>query len=408
MEYITRDIEGEFLSYADEFPLVLLTGMRQCGKSTMLDHLAGGDRDSVTLDDLQERALAQSDPQLFLQLHEPPLIIDEVQYAPQLFPYLKMYADSHPDARGDFWLTGSQPFPLMQLAGESLAGRVGILHMLPLSQHELYGRGSLRRLDITIGALKERIAQQESATLPQVYERIFQGWMPAVANGRTPSVARFYRSYVQTYIERDVRDLDGAADAIDFSRFMAAVAAQVGQLLNIESLARDVGVSRAKAQEWLGILQQSDIVFLLQPYSNNAMKRAVKTPKLYFNDTGLAAWLGRWSSPETLAAGALSGQIFENYVISEIVKTLANSGDVAQLWFYRDRDTKEIDGILERDGTLYPIEIKRSANPQRRDIGAFSTLGRSTLALGEGMLVCLADHLGALDESCLIVPAWGL
>lgn len=408
MKYIKRDIEGEFLSYAAEFPLVLLTGMRQCGKSTMLAHLSGGSRATVTLDDLQERALAQSDPQLFLQLHEPPLIIDEVQYAPQLFPYLKIYADAHPDARGDFWLTGSQPFPLMQLAGESLAGRVGILHMLPLSQHELYGSGPLRKLDVAIPALKERLAQQTPATLPQVYERIFQGWMPAVANGRTSNVDHFYRSYMQTYIERDVRDLDGAANTIDFARFMAAVAAQVGQLLNIESLARDVGIARAKAQEWLGILQKSDIVFLLQPYANNAMKRAVKTPKLYFNDTGLAAWLGRWSSPETLAAGALSGQIFENYVMSELVKTFANSGDVAQLWFYRDRDAKEVDGVIERDGTLYPIEIKRSANPQRKDIGAFSTLGRSTLALGEGMLVCLAEHLGALDERCLVVPAWGL
>lgn len=408
MEYIKRDIEGEFLSYSDEFPIVLLTGMRQCGKSTMLSHLANGARRVVTLDDLQERALAQSDPGMFLQLHEPPLIIDEIQYAPQLFPYLKMHADSHPDACGSFWLTGSQPFPLMKLAGESLAGRVGILHMLPLSQHELYGKGPLRELDISIPSLRSRLSEQEPATLPQVYERIFQGWMPAVANGRTPNVDRFYRSYVQTYIERDVRDLDGAASAVDFSRFMAAAAAQIGQLLNIESMARDVGIPRAKAQEWLGILQKSDVVFLLQPYANNAMKRAVKTPKLYFNDTGLASWLGRWSSSETLAVGALSGQVFENYVVAEIAKTLANSGDVGQLWFYRDRDAKEIDAVIERDGTLYPIEIKRSANPQRKDVSTFSTLSRSTLALGIGMLVCMTGSLGALDDGCLTFPAWGI
>ena len=408
MEYIIRDIEGEFLSFASEFPVVLLTGMRQCGKSTMLEHLAEDGRATVSLDDLQERDLAQRDPQLFMQLHEPPLIIDEVQYAPELFPYLKIFADAHPDACGSFWLTGSQPFPLMKLAGESLAGRVGILHMLPLSQHELYGSGPLRKLEISIPALKERVAEQEPAKLPQVYERIFQGWMPAVANGRTPNVDHFYSSYVQTYIERDVRDLDGKADAIGFSRFMGAVAAQTGQLLNIESLARDVGIPRVKAQEWLGILEKSDIVFLLQPYSNNAMKRAVKTPKLYFNDTGLAAWLGRWSSPETLSAGALAGQIFENYVVSELVKTLTNTGDRAQLWFYRDRDAKEVDAVIERDGVLHPIEIKRSANPQRKDIGAFSTLKRSTLPVGTGMLICLAEHLGAIDEGCLIVPAWGL
>lgn len=408
MDYIKRDIESEFLAYASEFPLVLLTGMRQCGKSTMLEHLAEEGRASVTLDDLQERALAQSDPQLFLQLHESPLIIDEIQYAPQLFPYLKIYADKHPEACGQYWLTGSQPFPLMKLAGESLAGRVGILHMLPLSQHELYGTGPLSRIDISIPALRERLSGQEPAELPQVYARIFRGWMPAVANGRTPNVDHYYSSYMQTYVERDVRDLDGTANVLEFSRFMAAAAAQVGQLLNIESLARDVGIPRAKAQEWLGILQQSDIVFLLQPYANNAMKRAVKTPKLYFNDTGLAVWLGKWSSPETLSVGALAGQIFENYVIGELVKTLSNSGDVAKLWFYRDRDAKEIDAVIERDGKLHPIEIKRSANPQPRDVAAFSTLARSPLRLGEGMLACLSQQLGALGKDCLIMPAWGL
>lgn len=408
MEYIRRDLESQFLSYAEEFPIVLLTGMRQCGKSTMLAHLATDDRSMVTLDDFQERELAQTDPQLFLQIHEPPLIIDEVQYAPQLFPYLKMHADAHSDALGAFWLTGSQPFPLMKLAGESLAGRAGILHMLPLSQHELYGEGSLEPLDFTIEGVKRRLEKQQSALLPQVYERIFQGWMPAVANGRSPQPERFYSSYVQTYVERDVRDLDSGADLMAFSRFMAAAAAQVGQLLNVESLARDVDISRAKAAEWLGILQQSDIVFLLQPYSNNALSRAIKTPKLYFADTGLAAWLGRWSSPGTLEAGALSGQIFENYVIAELRKSISNAGDNALLWFYRDKDAKEVDAVIERDGALHPIEVKKSANPQKKDVKAFPVLERSTLEVGEGMLVCMAQALGAIDRSCLIVPAWGI
>lgn len=408
MEYIRRDLESQFLSYAEEFPIVLLTGMRQCGKSTMLAHLATDDRSMVTLDDFQERELAQTDPQLFLQIHEPPLIIDEVQYAPQLFPYLKMHADAHPDALGAFWLTGSQPFPLMKLAGESLAGRAGILHMLPLSQHELYGEGSLEPLDFTIEGVKRRLEKRQSALLPQVYERIFQGWMPAVANGRSPQPERFYSSYVQTYVERDVRDLDSGADLMAFSRFMAAAAAQVGQLLNVESLARDVDISRAKAAEWLGILQQSDIVFLLQPYSNNALSRAIKTPKLYFADTGLAAWLGRWSSPSTLEAGALSGQIFENYVIAELRKSISNAGDNALLWFYRDKDAKEVDAVIERDGALHPIEVKKSANPQKKDVKAFPVLERSTLEVGEGMLVCMAQALGAIDRSCLIVPAWGI
>lgn len=408
IEYIRRDIEGEFLAYSAEFPVVLLTGMRQCGKSTMLAHLADGSRPAVTLDDLQARELARTDPQLFLQVHEPPVIIDEVQYAPELFPYLKIYADAHPDDMGAVWLTGSQPFPLMKLAGESLAGRAGILHMLPLSQHELYGSGGLLDLSISIESLKERLAEQAPALLPEVYERIFQGWMPAVAGSRGVDPARYYSSYVQTYIERDVRELDQGADALAFARFMGAVAAQTGQLLNITSLARDVDIPRTQAQDWLAILERSDVIHLLQPYSNNALSRAVKTPKLYFTDTGLAAWLGRWSSPQTLEAGALSGQIFENYVVSEIRKTLINSGDHAMLWFYRDRDGKEIDAVIERDGALHPIEVKRSANPQMKDIAAFSTIGRGPLEVGQGMLVCMKQELGALGSDCLIMPAWGV
>lgn len=408
MRYIKRDIEREFEAYCHEFPIVLVTGMRQCGKSTMLAHVAAAARKSVTLDDLQNRALAQDDPELFLQVHQPPLIIDEVQYAPQLFPYLKIYADSHPDETGAFWLTGSQPFPLMKLAGESLAGRVGILHMLPLSQHELYGSGELLHLGFSIDDLRKRVAEQTPALVPEVYERIFQGWMPAVANGRSSNVDHYYRSYMQTYIERDVREMDAGADILAFSRFMGAVAAQIGQLLNIESLGRDVGIPRAKAQAWLGILEQSDIVYLVQPYSNNVLSRAVKTPKLYFTDTGLAAWLGRWSSAATLEAGALSGQIFENYVMSELRKTLTNTGDRARLWFYRDRDGREIDAVIERDGALHPIEVKKSANPQRKDVQAFSVLAQGTLKRGTGMLVCMVQDVGALDASCLTMPAWGL
>lgn len=407
MEYIKRDIQDEFLAYSNEFPIVLLTGMRQCGKSTMLDHLSEGARKTVSLDDLQERSLAREDPQLFLQLHEPPVIIDEVQYAPELFSYLKIYADEHPDDHGSIWLTGSQSFALMKLAGESLAGRVGILQMFPLSQHELYGSGILQKLDISITALKNRLEEQKPALLPEVYERIFNGWMPAVANGRNSS-NRFYQSYVQTYIERDVRDLDKGADLLQFSRFLGAVAAQIGQLVNLQSLARDVDISRYKAEEWLGILEQSGIIFFLQPYSNNALKRAVKTPKLYFADTGLAAWLGRWSSSEALEAGALSGQIFENYVVAEVVKTLSNTDDIARAWFYRDRDMREIDLVLERDAILYPIEIKKSANPQAKDVRAFSLLQNSTYDVGMGVLVCMKQELGALNKECLIMPAWGM
>lgn len=408
MEYIRRDAEREFLSLCEEYPVVLVTGMRQAGKSTMLEHFLDEQRKHVTLDDLQERALAQEDPELFLQSHEPPVMIDEVQYAPELFPYLKIWADRHPDAMGDVWLTGSQPFSLMRLAGESLSGRVGITHLLPLSQHELFGQGELEPLAVDLGAMRDRSANRAPATLPEMNERIYRGSMPAVASGRHKDPARFYRSYQQTYIERDVRGLDQAADMVEFSRFMAAVASQVGQTLNIESLARDVGIPRRKAQSWLAVLELSDIVFLLQPYSNNALARTIKTPKLFFNDTGLAAWLGRWTSPESIGAGAMGGALFENYVVSEVRKTIVNSGDPAALWYYRDRDAKEIDIVLECDGMLHPLEVKRSANPQASAARAFPILDRSTLRRGAGAIICMKQDVGALPGGTLYVPAWAI
>lgn len=408
MAYIRRDAEREFLALCQEFPVVLVTGMRQAGKSTMLEHFLDRGRKSVTLDDLQERHLAREDPELFLQSHEPPVMIDEVQYAPELFPYLKIWADRNRDAMGGVWLTGSQPFSLMKLAGESLSGRVGITHLLPLSQHEMFGDGELEPLDLSLEALRNRAANRKPATLPQMNERIYRGTMPAVASGRHKDPARFYRNYQQTYIERDVRELDQAADMVEFSRFMAAAASQVGQTLNIESLSRDVGIPRRKAQSWLAILELSDIVFLLQPYSNNALARAVKTPKLYFNDTGLAAWLGRWTSPESIGAGAMAGALFENHVVSEVRKALVNSGDAAALWYYRDRDAKEIDIVLERDGMLLPLEVKRSANPQSGAARAFPILDRSTLDRGTGAIVCMKQEVGALPGGTLYMPAWAL
>lgn len=336
------------------------------------------------------------------------MIIDEVQYAPELFSYLKIYADRHPNEFGAIWLTSSQPFRLMELAGESLAGRVGIIHLLPLSQGEALGDCNAEMLVLSEDALAERAGRRTPADIGTINERIWRGSMPSVLSGRHTTPDRFYRSFTQTYIERDVREVDGSASLIEFSRFMGAVAAQVGQLLNIESLARDIDISRDKARRWLGILEGSDIVFFLRPYSNNALSRAVKTPKLYFTDTGLAAWLGRWTSPESMAVGAKGGDLFENYVVSEIYKAINNSGDLAQLWFYRDRDAREIDLVLERDGELVPIEIKRGANPRRNASSTFGVLDRCGLRRGTGAIVCMKEQVGWANRDCLYVPVWVL
>ena len=408
MDYIRRDIEDEFLALCKEFPVVLVTGVRQAGKSTLLEHFLKPTMSQVTLDDLEQRALAREDPEAFLQVHKPPVMIDEVQYAPELFPYLKIYADTHKSEYGGVWLTGSQPFKLMKLAGESLAGRIGIVHLLPLSQHEAFSKEKLAPIGLDLESLKSRASKAQGVELPELYTRIWRGSMPAVVSGRHADPARFYRSYQQTYIERDVRELDSAADMIEFARFMAAVAAQTAQLLNIESLARDLSIPRRKAQNWLGILERSDVVFFLHPYSNNALSRAIKTPKLYFNDTGLASWLGRWSSPETLEFGAMSGPIFENFVVSELHKTLNNSADLGTLWFYRDRDAQEIDLVIERDDTLYPIEIKRSANPGKTASKNFDKLKRSGQKVGQGVVVCMKQDVGMLSSGAVYMPAWAI
>lgn len=408
MQYLPRETEAEFHALCNEYPIVLVTGMRQAGKSTMIEHFLKEGQRKVTLDNLDERALAREDPEFFLQIHRPPVMIDEVQYAPELFPYLKIFADRHPDEFGAIWLTGSQPYSLMRLAGESLAGRVGILHLLPLSQGEAHGDGIAQPLLFDMDALGERAMHRAPATIDGINERIWRGSMPAVVSGRHANPSRFYRNYQQTYIERDVREMDSAAGLVEFARFMQAAAAQVGQLLNIDSLARDVNIPRRKAQEWLGILERSDIVFLLQPYSNNALSRAVKTPKLYFSDTGLAAWLGRWTSPDSMAVGAKGGDLFENYVVSEIYKSVNNTGDASALWFYRDRDAKEIDLVLERDGELVPIEVKRAASPRRNASAAFSILDRTGMRRGTGAIVCMKEQAGWANRDCVYMPVWML
>lgn len=418
--YIERDIQNEFLTYTQEFPLVLLTGMRQCGKSTMLKHLAKRSKQEhayVTLDDLEARQLAKSDPTLFFQIHKPPLIIDEVQYAPELFSALKMYADEDSIDLGSIWLSGSQTFSLMKLAGESLAGRVGILHMSPLSQHEIYGQGPLEPIFFTAPSLKKRLEKETPADASSLFERIFNGGMPAHISGKVKSAEHYYASFVQTYLERDVRDLDSGADVLQFMNFLRAIAAQTGQLLNLQTVATELGIARAKAHRWLSILEQSDVIFLLQPYSNNLMKRAVKTPKVYFNDPGMAAWLGRWTSAASLEAGALSGHILENYVIAQVRMTLQNLGTNANLWFYRDKEKKEVDLLVEQNRVLHPIEIKKSARPHAASISAFATLenklsgateSKGLETLGEGLLVSLYPELTALTDKCFAYPAWGL
>jgi len=405
MTYITRNLENVVLEVTKEYPVVLVTGPRQVGKTTMLQKLMSGtNRNYVSLDDLNERALAKSDPELFVQLHKPPVLIDEVQYAPELFSYIKIYVDTHQEP-GGFWLTGSQIFKLMRGVQESLAGRVAVLSMTSLSQAELCG-SAMEPFSLELNNLQQREKVRQPADTGEIFERIYKGSMPAIASGEKANSQIFYSSYLSTYIERDVRELSDAIDALKFMRFMTAVAARCSQMLNVADIAQDADINQRQAKDWLRILETLGIVFYLHPYSNNLLKRLVKTSKLYFYDTGLVCYLTKWSSPQVLEAGAMNGAILENYVVSEIAKTWLNVGREPYMYYYRDKDAKEIDIVLEHDGILNPIEIKKTSNPGTELTRAFSLLDRGSVPRGKGAVICMKPQVGVIDRDNYVVPVW--
>ena len=403
--YIPRAIEPAVLAIAETFPVLLVTGPRQVGKTTLLKHIAKEGRNYVTLDDPLQRRLAIEEPELFLERFETPVIIDEIQYAPGLFPYIKMRVDRD-GIKGAYWLTGSQIFHLMQNASESLAGRVGIVHLLGLSQTEISGRPSVPFLP-TKAILSAKRTVAEHSSIIEVFTAIQRGSLPALLAGENrPTAEQYYSSYVQTYLQRDIKDLSQVGDELAFLRFLTAVAARTGQMLQYADLARDIGISQPTAKKWLSLLVTSGIVTLVEPWHSNTLTRMIKAPKLYFLDTGLAAYLTRWTTPEALEAGASSGAFFETFVVSEIMKSWYNAGKTPPVFYYRDKDRNEIDLILEADGKLHPVEIKKSANPGKDAIATFRVLANVGKSIGPGGVVCCATEYLPLDAQNSIIPWW--
>lgn len=407
MKYLKRHIEDIVLQASESYSAILLTGPRQSGKTTMLLELSkreNKNREYVTLDDLSNREIAKKDPALFLQIHKPPVLIDEVQYAPELFTYIKIYIDTHHNP-GDFWMTGSQIYRLMKGVQESLAGRVALLHMSPMSQREIEGY-PLKPFKVNLEELLKESNIIKPKTTPEVFQNIWRGSMPGIISGEYKNRNLYYSSYISTYIERDVNDIAKNINALKFNNFIISLAARTSQLLNYSALAEDADIDIQTAKNWLNILETLGIIFLLHPYSNNTLKRTIKTPKVYFYDTGLVCYLTKWSSPEVAEYGAMNGALLENYTVSEIVKGYQNAGLEPYLYFYRDKDNKEIDVVLEGDGKLFPIEIKKTAIPDKKIVKTFNVIDKSPLQKGTGAVLCMAEKVNAFDKDNLIIPIW--
>lgn len=405
MAYIKRHAEAAVGQLANMFGAVLVTGPRQVGKTTMLQNLLGGIR-YVSMDDAVLRTAAVESSHTFIRDNPPPVFIDEVQKAPELFPQIKLSLDESRQ-KGQFYLSGSQQFRMMKNVSESLSGRIGILTLLGLSERERKGDAMAEPFLPTDAFLEERKKNAAPLDHRDIWHTIWRGSMPELSVHPEYDWRMYYGSYVTTYVERDVKELAQVGDEVKFTRFMAVLAARNGQLLNLQAVANDVGISQPTAGRWLSILTASHLVYLLQPYSNNLTNRAVKTPKLYFPDTGLAAYLSRWNTAETLRSGAMSGAYFEAFVIAEIIKSYYNKGILEPpLYFYRDKDKKEIDLLIEDSQTLYPLEIKQHADPSARDLKNFDVLERlgQTVHIGTGGVICTYERMVTLKDGFWTIP----
>jgi len=396
--YYPRSLKDIWLKASRQFPVLLLTGARQVGKTTFLKHICPAGRSYITLDDPPTRALANEDPGLFLKRFTPPLLIDEIQYAPNLMPYIKMTVDSS-GKKGLFWLTGSQQFLMMKGISETLAGRVAILNLLGFSQRErMRSHLDTEPFIPEKRTLAKRLSYAKKPNLKQIYKNIWLGSFPALIAGAAKSRNLYYSSYLQTYLQRDVRDLSQVGDETSFLKFIRACAARTGQLLNLADLASDTDISIPTAKKWLSILRASFQVFLLQPYHSNITKRLIKTPKLYFLDTGLCTYLTEWTSPAALEAGAMSGAVFETFVFAEILKSYWHRGLEPAIYYYRDKDKKEIDFIIEKNEMLYPIEVKKNATPKKDWVEHFSVLSRFKRKIGNGIVICMTEKALPIND----------
>ncbi len=411
--YVRRDIEKLLLEAAESFQVITLYGSRQVGKTTTVDHLFGDDFDFVTLDDTEELALALANPRAFLESHPWPLIIDEVQKAVGLLSEVKKIVDAQRKVwmknnelrKLMFVLTGSNQFELQEGISESLAGRTAVINMSGFTQMEKREtQGALFTVDFESLMQKQRAHPGLYRSSRDVFEDIFQGGMPDICTGVSARDI-YYKAYIDTYIEKDVRKLISASSEMQFRRFISLIALRTAQQVVYSEISNALGINVETCKRWISILQTSGIIFLLEPYMANASKRIIKAPKLYFMDTGLCAYLCKWPNAGMLADCAMSGAFFETYVVSEIIKSFYNNGVEPRqyLYYYRDIDKKEVDILLVKDGALYPVEIKKGMAPSKPTKN-FRVLEKYKMPIMRGMVVDNAEKMRALNDNAFVFP----
>ena len=404
MEYITRELERKFLKLNDFFKVILVTGARQVGKTTMLKHLADSNRTYVTMDNALARDLAQNDPVLFFQTYKPPILIDEVQKAPNLFEQIKLICDES-EEKGLIWLTGSQQYKMMKHVRETLAGRIGILELHSLSAREKAGVVFDSDLDFSLATLQARQRLLPKNDVIRVFRHIWEGGFPQVQGVDDEFRQEYFNSYIDTYLMRDVTEAGGITDSVRFRKFLVGCASLVSEQVNYTTLAESADIAPSTAKEWLKVLEGLHIVYLLLPFSNNELKRLSKTPKLYFCDTGLCAYLSMWLTPDALRNGAASGHYYENYVVMELVKNYAYARQKANITYFRDSNAKEIDVFVEEGGVIHPLEIKKSATPDRREIKKYGVIDKTSLQRGDGGIICMCEEPIPIDNDNCFIPS---
>lgn len=407
--YIERQLQNEVLRASEQYPVVMVCGQRQVGKSTMLYHIKEADRKYITFDDMNVRRLAETDAALFFETYGNKLLIDEFQRVPSVLLEIKRIVDGAAlrgeDTSGMFWLTGSQKFVMMKDVSESLAGRVAVFDMSSLSSAEIENR-AVFRFSPEIDELKERVAHAQKKDVHKIYADIFRGGMPKLIADEIDR-DRYYADYVNTYLERDIKDLSQVGKLGEFYDFLVLIASRTAQELKYDEVSKAIGVSVPTVKAWVSILERSGIVYILRPYSSNFTNRLIKTPKLYFMDTGLCAYLCRWPNAQTLESGAMDGAFLETYVVSEIIKSYLNVGKRPDLYFYRDVDKYEVDLLIESGGKLYPIEIKKSKNPTNADKN-FKALDKLKKQVQTGLIICLCDELMPYSRAAWYCPVWAI